>query len=330
MISNHKGCNIPSGKISIEVPTQKDKEDLKLIAKLGPEYVAVSFVGSAADVKDVQKCLTEYGNSDIKIISKVERPIALVNIDEIINASYGVMVARGDLGVEIPPEEVPIAQKSIVKKCNRVGRPVIVATQMLESMTANSRPTRAEASDVFNAVLDGADAVMLSEETSVGKYPIESVKYMDTIAATAEKHMPERNPSEYDSLDQGIVETLGHSCFTTVNEFHNIGYTGKIIAATDSGYTVRMISKYRPNLPIIAMTSSLRTARELNLVWGVRTIYSDSIYGTNLEERMINSIKKAFAMNLLKKGDHAIVISKSMISDWGSYLGVFDVNKIME
>jgi pyruvate kinase len=197
---------------------------------------------------------------------------------------------------------------------------------MLESMTVNSRPTRAEASDVFNAVLDGADAVMLSEETSVGNHPIESVKYMDSIALSAEKYIPITDPKEFDSPNQGIIETLGRSCFTTVNEFSRIGYNGKIIAITNGGYTVRMISKYRPSFPIIAMTSNLRTARELNLSWGVRTIYSNSIIGGNINESAINAIKNVFNIKLLKSGDYAIVISGTTTAGWS---GIFNVNTVL-
>ncbi|GAB4316822.1 MAG: pyruvate kinase [Promethearchaeota archaeon] len=330
MISDHKGCNIPSGNVSIEVPTEKDEEDLALIAQLDPEFVAASFIGSARDVEKVRECLHENGNKDVKIISKIERPVALKNLDEIIAVSDGLMVARGDLGVEIPPYEVPIAQKTIVRRCNREGRPVIVATQMLESMTTQSRPTRAEANDVFNAVLDGADAVMLSGETSVGKYPVEAVRFMDDIVSTAERFMPQRDPDYYDSSSQTEVETIGHACFTIANEFHDLNWPGKILAVTDSGYTARMISKYRPGLPIVALTANLRTARELNLVWGVRAVYSEDVVGANLEERAINAIVRAFSMGLLATEDHVVVVSSSMIDrSWGTFTGVYDVGKVL-
>ncbi len=331
LISDRKGCNIPSGNISIEVPTEKDKEDLAFIAELDPEFVAASFIGYPADVVKVRKALEEAGNSKIKIVSKIERPVALENLDDIIKVSDSIMVARGDLGVEIPPYEVPIAQKKMVRKCNREGRPVIVATQMLESMTTQSRPTRAEANDVFNAVLDGADAVMLSGETSVGKYPVQAVKFMDDIVGTAEKFIPNRDPDYFDSSSQAMVETQGHACYTLVNEFHDLGYTGKILAVTDSGFTARMISKYRPNLPIIALTPNLRTARELNLVWGVKSVYSKSIVGKDLEERAVNATVRAFSLNLIGPEDHVVVISSSMINkDWGIFSGVYDVKKVLQ
>jgi len=181
MISNAKGCNIPSGHLSVNVITPKDREDLKFIATLNPEWVASSFIGKAADVEQVRAALKEFGNDQIKIISKIERPSALVHLDAIIEVTDAVMVARGDLGVEIDTWDVPVAQKEMCRKCNAAGKPVIVATQMLESMTTAPRPTRAEANDVFNAVLDGADAVMLSGETSVGKYPVDAVRIMDNI-----------------------------------------------------------------------------------------------------------------------------------------------------
>lgn len=330
LISDHKGCNIPSGNIQIEVPTEKDKEDLKFIADLDPEFVAASFIGAAADVVKVRQCLEENGNDHVKIISKIERPVALENLDGIIGVSDGIMVARGDLGVEIPPYEVPIAQKNMIRKCNRQGIPVIVATQMLESMTTQARPTRAEANDVFNAVLDGADAVMLSGETSVGKYPVEAVQFMDNIVETAENFMPDRDPDYFDSEKQAMVETIGHACFTIVNEFHDLNYTGKVLVVTDSGFTARMVSKYRPNLPIIALTPNVRTARELNLVWGVRSEFSKAIVGNDLEERAVNAIIKAFSIGLLTPDDHVVVVQTSMISrDMGILAGVYSVNKVI-
>eukprot|EP01126_Amoeba_proteus_P052180 TRINITY_DN6279_c0_g1_i2.p1 TRINITY_DN6279_c0_g1~~TRINITY_DN6279_c0_g1_i2.p1 ORF type:complete len:439 (+),score=91.93 TRINITY_DN6279_c0_g1_i2:96-1319(+) len=203
VISDHKGCNIPSGNISLNVITPKDERDLRLIAELNPEYVASSFIGSAADVLKVREMLSSFGNSSPRIISKIERPVALQNIDEIIEVTDGIMVARGDLGVEINTWDVPTAQKMMCKKCNAAGKPVIVATQMLESMINSSRPTRAEANDVYNAVLDGADAVMLSGETTIGKYPLEAIKVMDDIVAEAEKHLPRRIPTDYHSLHVG-------------------------------------------------------------------------------------------------------------------------------
>jgi pyruvate kinase len=329
-ISDHKGCNIPSGNISLNVITEKDAKDLAFIATLDPEYVASSFIGTAEDVQQVRKVLADCGNPNIKIVSKIERPIAVTNLDSIIDASDALMVARGDLGVEIPAWDVPSVQKEMVRKCNAAGKPVIVATQMLESMTSNSRPTRAEASDVFNAVLDGADAVMLSGESAMGKYPVESVKVMDNILAAAEKCYPKKNPDEYNSTKLGMTEIISHSCYGIIQQFNNIGYTGKMIVIADSGYTARMVSKYRPTIDIIAFTSDLRIARELNILWGVRTVLSDHVTGSSVEERAVRAVKYCFKHGFLKVNDHAVVVSRSTLGKhFGSTCAIYDVGLLV-
>lgn len=272
-ISSRKGVNLPSTKISLTVPTVKDIEDLKLIAELDPEYVAASFVGTKEDVLSVKDILAKNGNDTIKIISKIERPIALDNFDAILEASDAIMVARGDLGVELPPEKVLPVQKEMIRKSNIAGKPIIVATQMLESMVKSPVPTRAEVSDVFNAIEDGADAVMLSAETASGDFPKEAVKIMERIIRVSESLIPRRNPDEYDSEDETIAEIIGHLVFSACKEFSDMEYEkGKIICLTRSGYTARMISKYRPQLPIFGITSDLNTARDLRLVWGVEPV----------------------------------------------------------
>ena len=182
IISNNKGVNIPNSELKTKVPTEKDIKDLEFIARINPDFVAISFVSGGDDVLTVKKMLENYGNSEIKLISKIERPIALENFDDILEVSDGIMIARGDLGVEISPDQVPIRQKELITKCNKEGKPVIVATQMLESMINTPVPTRAEANDIYNAVIDGTDAVMLSAETAVGKYPVNAVEFMNKIA----------------------------------------------------------------------------------------------------------------------------------------------------
>jgi len=330
-ISDHKGCNIPSGNISLDVITEKDKNDLAFIAKLDPEYVAASFIGTADDVRKVRKVLAENGNSNIKICSKIERPVAVKNLDDIIDESDCLMVARGDLGVEIPTWEVPIVQKEMVRKCNAAGKPVIVATQMLESMTNASRPTRAEASDVFNAVLDGADAVMLSGESATGKYPVETVKVMDNIIGAAEKLLPKREPAHWNSKRLGMTEIMGSSTYNVVENCLSIGYSGKIIVVADSGYTARMVAKYRPQMDILAITADKRTALELNVVWGIRTVLSEDVKGSNVEERASKAIKLAHKMKLLRLDDHAVVVSRTQLGKHiGSTLAIYDVRKIIE
>jgi len=315
LISNHKGCNIPSGNISLNVITPKDAEDLRLIAELNPEYVASSFIGTGDDVRRVRQMLADYGNTETKIISKVERPIALENIDAIIEESDAIMVARGDLGVEIDTWDVPSAQKMMCRKANAAGKPVIVATQMLESMTSSSRPTRAEANDVFNAVLDGADAVMLSGETAVGKYPIEAITVMDNIVAAAEKSLQTRRPSEYNSKRVGLTETISLAIYHMTLNYDHLGWTGKCIVITGppSGYVARMVSKFRPPIDIIAITEDIRTARELNLLWGVRSHFHEDLSTfDNIEDRNIAAIKRAMDLDLVGDDDHIMVASRSL------------------
>ncbi|HEC38719.1 MAG TPA: pyruvate kinase, partial [bacterium] len=248
-ISNRKGVNIPMGELSQKVPTEKDIIDLKFIAEIDPEYVAISFVSGSEDVIHVKKILESYGNSTIKLISKIERPIALDYFDQILEVSDGIMVARGDLGVEIDPDKVPLWQKEMIYKSNREGKPIIVATQMLESMVSNPIPTRAEANDVYNAVMDGTDAVMLSAETAVGKFPINAVEYMNQIAKTATENMSKRIPDEYDSDRLTHTQTLGHAIYSLASEMEELNFRGKIVVITRTGYGARMIAKYRPPLP---------------------------------------------------------------------------------
>jgi pyruvate kinase len=333
MISNHKGCNIPSGHLSVNVVTPKDREDLKFIASLNPEWVAASFIGNAEDVHKVRSVLKEFGNESIKIISKIERPSALKNLDEIIEVTDAVMVARGDLGVEIDTWDVPIAQKEMCRKCNAAGKPVIVATQMLESMTEAPRPTRAEANDVFNAVLDGADAVMLSGETSVGKYPVEAVRIMDKIVETAEKKMPVRNPKDWVSKHIALTESIALGAYEISQNFEKIGFTGKVIVITGppSAYVGRMVSKFRGPLSIISITDDLRTALELNLVWGVRSVYDNALKGIkDTEIRNATAILHLLKQGLIHENDHVLVVSRSTFGKHvGALSAIYRVSEIV-
>eukprot|EP01116_Phalansterium_solitarium_P019812 TRINITY_DN5676_c0_g1_i1.p1 TRINITY_DN5676_c0_g1~~TRINITY_DN5676_c0_g1_i1.p1 ORF type:complete len:532 (-),score=231.81 TRINITY_DN5676_c0_g1_i1:229-1824(-) len=341
VVSDRKGVNMPTANLSADLPTPKDKEDLKLIAKLNPEWVAASFVGSAQDVNQIRQFLIDQGNPDVKIISKVERPIALTNLDEIIAASDALMVARGDLGVEIPPWEVPFAQKDMIERCNKAGKPVILATQMLESMIQNSRPTRAEASDVYNGVLDGADAVMLSAETSVGAYPVEAVKYMDTIADTAAQHLPQREYAplvDKNATRLSITSAIGHAAHSTSLEFlaleQNLkSHATRIVVFTTTGRIARMVSKFRPSHPIVALTHSLRTARELNLVWGVRSAFVGNLQHTHLEMRIARGLQYAVTEGLVDIDDEVIVVAPSMMKnldkDCGILMGIYKVKSVL-
>ena len=332
-ISNRKGVNIPMGELSQKVPTEKDIIDLEFIAELDPEYVAISFVSGSEDVIHVKKILEGYGNSTIKLISKIERPIALDYFDQILEVSDGIMVARGDLGVEIDPDKVPLWQKEMIYKSNREGKPIIVATQMLESMVSNPIPTRAEANDVYNAVMDGTDAVMLSAETAVGKFPINAVEYMNQIAKTATENMSKRIPDEYDSDRLTHTQTLGHAIYSLASEMEELNFRGKIVVITRTGYGARMIAKYRPPLPIIAITPSKKTARELHLVWAVQAMYIENIdfFHMDAEEIIEQSVKHAVENKMLDENEHVIILLVSRkFQRRGNLIGLYYVGEILE
>jgi pyruvate kinase len=332
-ISDHKGVNMPSGKLSVNVVTPKDDKDLEFIASLNPEFVAASFCGFAEDVEKVRDTLAKYGNTEIKICAKIERPVALENLDAIIKASDALMVARGDLGVEIEAWEVPKWQKDMVARCNRESKPVIVATQMLESMCENSRPTRAEASDVYNAVIDGADAVMLSGESSVGAYPVEAVSVMNSIVREAQVHMPKRDSSSFvsTSAQNSITEGVCHASCTIALEFLTHSWKGKIIVYTETGRAARHISKYRPTLPILAFSSSVRTVRELALVWGVRAHWMRDIGRLGLEQKAMKCIHEASEIGYLEPDDEKVcVLTPSAYTGSGYFTGIYDLASIKE
>lgn len=332
-ISNRKGVNIPMGELSQKVPTEKDIIDLKFIAEIDPEYVAISFVSGSEDVIHVKKILESYGNSTIKLISKIERPIALDYFDQILEVSDGIMVARGDLGVEIDPDKVPFWQKEMIYKSNREGKPIIVATQMLESMVSNPIPTRAEANDVYNAVMDGTDAVMLSAETAVGKFPINAVEYMNQIAKTATENMPKRIPDEYDSDRLTHTQTLGHAIYSLASEMEELNFRGKIVVITRTGYGARMIAKYRPPLPIIAITPSKKTARELHLVWAVQAMHIENLdfFHMDAEEIIEQSVKHAVENKMLDENEHVIILLVSRkFQRRGNLIGLYYVGEILE
>ena len=312
-LSSRKGINVPSSGITMTIPTKKDEKDLRAISKMDVEYVAASFVGSGEDVKCVREILNARGESGIKIISKIERPVAIDNFDAILTASDGIMVARGDLGVEIRPEKVPEVQKELILKCNRESKPVIVATQMLESMIHQPVPTRAETNDVFNAVLDGADAVMLSGETSIGKYPVATVDIMNRIVENAENVMPKKDPDHYDSENQTIAEVLGHAVYTVVNEFRDQEKLDRvfILTITKGGHSARMISKYRPKVPTIAATPDKRVFRQLQLLWGVDTILFDIDARDSTETMIKKALSRAREDGYCVLDDYVITVSSS-------------------
>lgn len=314
MLKSRKGVNLPNVKISIPALTEKDKEDLIFGLEQDVDFVALSFVRSAVDIVDLKKRIKEAG-SEAMVIAKIEKPEALDVIDEIIEESDGIMVARGDLGIEIPTEEVPFVQKMIIEKCRKAGKPVITATQMLDSMIHNPRPTRAESSDVANAVLDGTDAVMLSGETAAGKYPMEAVNVMDRICRKIE----ERHPSLYNSLaykrpdfhEKQIIEAIANSCIFMAD---NVG--AKVISTiTHSGNTARRIAKFRPKVPIFAFTESRKVRRQLNLIWGVQSIRLDQLFDT---DKSVNVMEDYLQDNgLVRVGDRVIVLTGMPIAKRG-------------
>lgn len=263
MLGEHKGINLPGVKLHVPAVTEKDREDLRFALKHGADYVAASFVRRAEDVLLAKKLIRRAGKNT-PVIAKLEKPEAIDNLDEILRVSEGVMVARGDLGVEMSPERVPVVQKNIIARARELRRPVITATQMLESMTQNPRPTRAEASDVANAIFDGTDAVMLSAETATGKYPVESVAMMARIIEEAEASIQEfPRPAAQEKLK--VPETVAELVCHASRELHM-----KLIAVfTHSGFTARLVSRYRPLVPIIAFSPEQGTRRRMALLWGV-------------------------------------------------------------
>jgi pyruvate kinase len=263
-LGEHKGINLPGVKLKVSALTPKDREDLRFALSHGANYIALSFVRSANDVRAAQAAIRRAGK-DTPVIAKLEKPEAIENLDEILGAADGVMVARGDLGVEMSPEKVPVVQKLIIAKARERRIPVITATQMLESMTQNPRPTRAEASDVANAVFDGTDAVMLSGETASGQYPREAVAMMDRIIREAESSVPASSRHRRGRERLSVAETVSEAVCHAATELHM-----KVIAVfTESGSTARLISKYRPGPPIIAFSPLQDTRRRLSLLWGV-------------------------------------------------------------
>ena len=264
VVKDHKGVNLPRTNVRLPILTEKDREDLQFGLRHRVDYIGVSFVRSAADLLEVREVINEF-RSDAQVVAKLERPEALGRLDEILNATAAVMVARGDLGVEMAIEEVPIAQKEILRKARLARTPVIVATQMLESMITNLRPTRAEVSDVANAVLDGTDAVMLSAESATGAYPVEAVRVLDRIIRRTEAAFP---PQTMDRPRRGEVsfpQAMSDAASFAAQELK----ARAIVAFTQSGYTARLIAQDRPPVPIIAFTPNERVRRRLTLDWGV-------------------------------------------------------------
>ena len=302
VIKNNKGINLPGVRTNLPSITEKDKEDLLFGIENEVDFIAASFVRKAEDVKMIREILDEHGGEQIRIIAKLENQEGVENLDEILRVADGIMVARGDMGVELPPEQIPLIQKRIIKACNREGKPVITATQMLDSMIRNPRPTRAEVGDVANAILDGTDCIMLSGETAAGIYPLESVQMMQNIAMATEsaldygKILVEK--SEYQTAD--ITNAIGYATCTAAVNLN----AKAIVTATESGFAARMVSKFRPKTPIIASTTNETTARRLAVTWGV---YPILIKANDSEEQIFQeSIEAAIDEKMLQKDELVI------------------------
>ncbi|MGI9950895.1 pyruvate kinase [Moorellaceae bacterium AZ2] len=301
-VSSRKGVNIPGALIDLPAMTAKDREDIEFGLAQGIDFVAASFVRSAKDVVEMRRFLQER-NARVGVIAKIETRAGVENIDEILAAADGIMVARGDLGVEIPVEEVPLVQKMIIQKCNQAGKPVITATQMLESMIANPRPTRAETTDVANAIFDGTDAIMLSGETAVGRYPVEAVATMARIAQRAEKSLPYEEILKRKGLadERTATDAISHASCTIALELG----AKAIITPTASGATARRVAKYRPPAPILATSADERVLNQLCLVWGVEPLLVGRAQGT--DEMVQAAVNAAVASGQVQEGDLVVI-----------------------
>ncbi len=307
-LTSHKGINVPEGTILASSFTEKDAKDLLFGIKIGVDMVSLSYVKRASDIKKVKDFL-KAENTNIPIIAKIERKEALENIDEILSVSDGIMVARGDLGVETPLEKVPNVQKMLIKKANILGKPVITATQMLRSMVENIQPTRAEVTDVVNAIYDGTDAVMLSEETASGKFPVEAVKMMDKIALACEEEFPHEKflSREVDSKTN-LPQAISHVASLLAREVE----ASAIVTPTESGSTSRWVSRLRPAQPIIALSRHLSTVRSLNLCWGVLPVLVEDWKDTDDMLEKARWLPKQ--IGLASKGDRIVIIAGVPIS----------------
>ena len=329
-LSSRKGIHAPRAILGMQVPTAKDRQDIELAVELDVDFLAVSFVAEAEDVRQVRAAVQQAG-AEMPLISKIEREIALENFNRILEVSDGIMVARGDLAVNIPAEDVPRHQKAMIRACNQQGKPVICATQMLESMCAYPLPTRAEVSDVFNAILDGADAVMLSAESAAGDYPIDAVSMMARIVRSAERTLPQFNPAAESVLPDQTPAIISHGISTMIERFNRHGgHITAILAVTRSGHTARMLARYRPGVPIIAATSSRRASRQFLLSRGITPMRLDD----ELPDPTVAyaAIIQAVRERLLSEDDTVLAVSGS---GWApqfhtNILGLFAVRDILD
>ncbi len=302
-VSNKKGVNVPNVELSMDYISPKDYKDIVFAVKEDFDFIAASFVRTADDVREVRNILHEHGGDAIKIIAKIENHQGIQNIDEILEEADGIMVARGDMGVEIPMEEVPVIQKMIIKKAYNAGKVVVTATQMLDSMMSHPRPTRAEATDVANAIYDGTSAIMLSGETAAGDYPVEAVETMSRIALRAEDDINylSRLKSREPNIKPNITDAISHSACLMAGDLN----ATSIVTVTKSGRTARMISKYRPQSPIVGGSLSEKVCRQLSLSWGVIPLLIEE--KQDADELFDHALERAKEEGLVEEGDTVVL-----------------------
>lgn len=324
VLKSRKGINLPDSKVSAPSLTEKDIKDLEFGMLFDIEWVALSFVRTADDIRELRRRLNEKGVNS-KIVAKIEKPEAIANIDEIIAETDAIMVARGDLGVEIPMERVPLEQKRMVKKCNRLGKPVIIATQMMESMITNPRPTRAETNDVANAIMDGADAVMLSAESASGAFPVEAVQSMSKILQEVEKSMSSIY-NKYQDKEKEPSSTRQNDLL--VRAACRLGESTKakaIVGMTKSGYTGYRIAMHRPKSKIYLFTNNKYLLRQISLIWGVNGFYFDK--QDNIDETLDAIEKRLVKEGYLEKGD-TFITTASMPAHWQGHTNMMKINVV--
>ncbi|MCI9148106.1 MAG: pyruvate kinase [Hungatella sp.] len=308
-LGQRKGVNVPNVKVNLPALTEKDKEDIWFGIEEGFDFIAASFVRNADAIIEIKQMLDVAG-ANLKVIAKIENAEGIDNIDSIIAASDGIMVARGDMGVEIPAERVPYIQKEIIRKCNEASKPVITATQMLDSMIRNPRPTRAEVTDVANAVYDGTDAVMLSGETAMGKYPVEALKMMAQIAEETEKHLDYNAYRKRNVSAENLRKISNAVCFSSVSTAHDLDAKA-IVAPSISGFTAGLLSKYRPGVRIIGMSPSATAVRQMQIMWGVTPFMAKRAESTDI--LIASSVDLLRQKGILESGD-VVVVTAGVVS----------------
>ena len=323
IIKNHKGVNVPNVSINLPPVTEKDKDDLIFGCKMEVDFIAASFVRKASDVLEIRDLLNSNNGKNIQIIAKIESQEGVNNIDPILSVADGIMVARGDMGVEIPIERVPIIQKNIIKKCNEAGKIVITATQMLDSMIRNSLPTRAEACDICNAIFDGTDAIMLSGESASGLYPIEAARTMSKIAKETEAHL------DYNYLNQRLKEPAMYDFAEAISystcRTSNVLNAKAIVAATNSGSTAKLVSKYKPKCPIIAITPHSDVMQGLSLNFGVLPVLCQQFATTDDILTEAKTVVKS--LNIAQEGDD-IIVAAGMPTNYTGGTNMLKIEKV--